>query len=90
MAEKNTITVLYDKAQDSPGIVSKPSHDSFLGQANNVRELEGIRVIGMSDEECDFFHSFTPEMRKRLNHKVCVRPGLTIETVTYGHFNSSC
>lgn len=33
-------------------------------------EIEGLRVIGLTDEELDCYNSFTPAMRRRLNRKV--------------------
>lgn len=33
-------------------------------------EIEGIKVMGLTDDELECFHSFTPAMRRKLNRKV--------------------
>lgn len=36
-------------------------------------EIDGMYVIGLNQEELDFYSSFTPEMRRKLNRKVDIR-----------------
>lgn len=51
-----------DKATDTMVTDGKP--------AVRFHEVDGIGVIGMSDDELDFFYSFTPDMKKSMNRKV--------------------
>lgn len=46
--------------------------DPSTGEKLRARcdEIEGIKVMGLTDEELECFYSFTPAMRKKLNRKV--------------------
>lgn len=39
--------------------------------ASSVREVDGLVVLGMSQDDLDFYEAFTPQKRSRLNRKVC-------------------
>lgn len=75
MADPKEFAIVSEKAaytvhngETSPSVTVEPSLEA--PRRGNSREIDGIRVIGMTDEECDFFNSFSPQMRKRLNRKV--------------------
>jgi hypothetical protein len=41
-----------------------------LEKAPTVRQIDDYQVLGLSQEDADFYNSFTPKMRKKLMHKV--------------------
>lgn len=41
-----------------------------LEKAPTVREIDSYQVLGLSQEDADFYNSWTPQMRKKLMHKV--------------------
>lgn len=53
-------SVYFDEVEKSSGIESAPV----------AREIDGIRVLGLSQDDADFYASYTPEQRKRVVRKV--------------------
>lgn len=58
---------------ESKVISEKPSTEGQEDEAVRARMIDGVKVIGLSDEDFDHHQSFTPQMRKRLNYKVDIR-----------------
>jgi hypothetical protein len=44
--------------------------DVNLEKAPAVRVVDDYQVLGLSQEDADFYNSWTPAMRKKLMHKV--------------------
>lgn len=44
--------------------------DVNLEKAPTVRVVDNYQVLGLSQEDADFYNSWTPPMRKKLMHKV--------------------
>lgn len=57
-------------------VSSKPS-STKEGEGDDVskrtRVIDGVNVIGLSDDDFEFNQQFTPQMRKKLNRKVDIR-----------------
>lgn len=71
--EKVIIVTAASNGPSHDFITDKISETAVVGhdaKPTRYDEIEGIGVIGLSDEELDFFYSFTPVMRKRMNRKV--------------------
>lgn len=83
MAEKkaqptiNPILVITDLKTTSPsGTSFDKLEDDRSDNASRVAysgDIDGIYVIGFSQEELDFYATFTPKMRAALNRKIDVR-----------------
>lgn len=39
-------------------------------RASSVHHVDGIRVLGMSEDDAHFYNSYTPEQRRRIIRKV--------------------
>jgi hypothetical protein len=44
---------------------------STTTEPSSIREIDGLVVLGMSQDDLDFYEGFSPQMRSRLNRKVC-------------------
>jgi hypothetical protein len=44
-----------------------PDHE----KAPQARTIDNIRVLGLSDEDAEFYNNTTPEQRKQIIRKVC-------------------
>ncbi|KAJ5667669.1 uncharacterized protein N7477_006239 [Penicillium maclennaniae] len=60
-SERTSFEYVTDEKQRSPDHVEDYS---------NVTVMDGIHVLGLSPEDADFYHNFTPEQRKTVLHKV--------------------
>jgi hypothetical protein len=60
-SERASFEYVADEKQRSPDHVEDYS---------NVTVIDGIQVLGLSPEDADFYHNFTPEQRKTVLHKV--------------------
>ncbi|KZL77909.1 MFS transporter, partial [Colletotrichum tofieldiae] len=63
-ADKPEIAFVDDREADSRS-------DAEKGPV--VRMIDSIRVLGLSDDDADFYANFTPEQRKRTTRKVDIR-----------------
>lgn len=68
MAEK-VPEILVEESSDSNVVLKNASSRATI--AASVREVDGLVVLGMSQEDLDFYEAFTPQKRSRLNRKVC-------------------
>lgn len=60
-SERASFEYVADEKQLSPDHVEDYS---------NVTVIDGIQVLGLSPDDADFYHNFTPEQRKTVLHKV--------------------
>lgn len=62
---------------ESPSAMAGAGKGFVEGDHRNISpysgEIDGVYVIGLNQEELDFYSSFTPEMRRRLNRKIDIR-----------------
>lgn len=42
-------------------------------KATNVRTIDNIRVLGLTDDDAEFYNNTTPEQRKRIIRKVSLQ-----------------
>ncbi|KAJ5739378.1 hypothetical protein N7533_012162 [Penicillium manginii] len=63
-SERASFEYVADEKQRSPDHVEDYS---------NLTVIDGIQVLGLSPEDADFYHNFTPEQRKTVLHKVDIR-----------------
>lgn len=68
MAEK-VADVLFEESSISNGVLKNASSRTTI--AASAREVDGLVVLGMSQDDLDFYEAFTPQKRSRLNRKVC-------------------
>lgn len=68
MAEK-TAEILSEESSISHDVLKNASSRTTI--AASVREVDGLVVLGMSQDDLDFYEGFTPQKRSRLNRKVC-------------------
>ena len=64
---------LQNNALDKPEIVMIDDaipHQDDSGKAPSVRVVEGFHVLGLSDDDVEFYNNYTPEMRKKTMRKV--------------------
>lgn len=82
MAEK-LADILVDESSISNGVLKDVPSRTTL--AASVREVDGLVVLGMSQDDLDFYEGFSPEKRSRLNRKVCCGafPGYQIMPITW-------
>jgi hypothetical protein len=59
-AEKPDITMIDDRSIDRA--------DAEKGQ--NIRTIDNFRVLGLTDDDVDFYENFSDEARKRVVRKV--------------------
>lgn len=69
MTEKGT-DVLVEESSIGNGVLKNASSRTTI--ASSVREVDGLVVLGMSQDDLDFYEGFPPQMRSRLNRKVCL------------------
>jgi hypothetical protein len=58
---------------DKPDIVMVDDRDMARDdheKAPVVHTIDNMRVLGLSEEDAEFYNSYTPEMRKRVIRKV--------------------
>lgn len=81
MAEK-LADVLVDESSISNGMLKDVPSRTTL--AASVREVDGLVVLGMSQDDLDFYEGFSPQKRSRLNRKVCCGavPGCQFMSIT--------
>ncbi|EGX90923.1 MFS transporter, putative [Cordyceps militaris CM01] len=61
---------------DKPDMIMIDECERVAGDAEKgpqIHVIDTIRVLGLSDEEADFYNSVTPEMRQKIIRKVDVR-----------------
>lgn len=68
MTEKGT-DVLVEESSIGNGVLKNASSRTTI--ASSVREVDGLVVLGMSQDDLDFYEGFSPQMRSGLNRKVC-------------------
>jgi hypothetical protein len=68
MTEKSS-DVLIEESSISRGVLKNASSRTTI--ASSIREIDGLVVLGMSQDDLDFYEGFSPQMRSRLNRKVC-------------------
>lgn len=69
MAEKRE-EILFEESSSINNVVLKNA-SSRTTIAASVREVDGLVVLGMSQDDLDFYEGFSPQKRARLNRKVC-------------------
>lgn len=67
MAEKGPI-FLAEERSISNDVVENASGKTPI--AASIREVDGLVVLGMDQDDMNFYEKFTPQMRLRLNRKV--------------------
>ena len=68
MTEKRA-DVLFEESSSDNGDFKNVANRTTI--AASIREVDGLVVLGMSQDDLDFYEGFTPQKRLRLNHKVC-------------------
>lgn len=68
MTEKGTDTLVHE-GSISNGVLKNASSRTTI--APSIREIDGLVVLGMSQDDLDFYEGFSSQMRSRLNRKVC-------------------
>lgn len=68
MAEK-VVDILVKESSINNGVLKDASSKTTI--AASVREVDGLVVLGMSQDDMDFYEEFGPSKRSRLNRKVC-------------------
>lgn len=63
-----------DESSISNGVLKNASSRTTI--APSIREIDGLVVLGMSQDDLDFYEGFSAQMRSRLNRKV--RCGTTL------------
>lgn len=79
--EKKNVQVIFhgplSPVMESPTAEAGAGKGFMEGDNKNVSpysgEIDGIYVIGLNQEELDFYSSFTPDMRRNLNRKIDIR-----------------
>lgn len=67
MAEKR-VDILFEESSINNGDLKNGSSRTTI--AASVREVDGLVVLGMSQDDLDFYEGFSPQKRSRLNRKV--------------------
>ncbi|KAG6361946.1 hypothetical protein INS49_010175 [Diaporthe citri] len=70
MVEKGA-EILFEESSISNGVLKNASSRTTI--AASVREVDGLVVLGMSQDDLDFYEAFTPQKRSRLNRKIDIR-----------------
>ncbi|KAH8762445.1 major facilitator superfamily domain-containing protein [Diaporthe sp. PMI_573] len=70
MTEKSS-DVLIEESSISRGVLKNASSRTTI--ASSIREIDGLVVLGMSQDDLDFYEGFSPQMRSRLNRKIDIR-----------------
>ncbi|KAK7741275.1 hypothetical protein SLS63_000828 [Diaporthe eres] len=70
MAEK-TAEILFEESSISNDVLKNASSRTTI--AASVREVDGLVVLGMSQDDLDFYEGFSPQKRSRLNRKIDIR-----------------
>ncbi|KAJ0121103.1 inner membrane transport protein yfav [Diaporthe amygdali] len=70
MAEKGPI-FLAEERSISNDVVENASGKTPI--AASIREVDGLVVLGMDQDDVNFYEKFTPQMRLRLNRKIDLR-----------------
>lgn len=71
--------VIVEESSISKGVLKNASSRTTI--ASSIREIDGLVVLGMSQDDLDFYEGFSPQMRLRLNRKVC--SGAVPDTLTF-------
>ena len=81
LTEKGTET-LVDEGSINNGVLKNASSRTTI--APSIREIDGLVVLGMSQDDLDFYEGFSPQKRSRLNYKVCCGavPGCQLMSIT--------
>lgn len=66
MAEKPDIMLVDDAERDGPS--DNPE------KAPSVRVVDSFHVLGLTDDDAEFYNNYTPEQRARTKRKVCTEP----------------
>lgn len=65
MSNLNTGRVSHDELEDE-----KNRHADHLEEYSNVTTIDNIQVLGLAQEDAEFYHSITPEQKRATLRKV--------------------
>lgn len=69
-----TATAAGNTATDKPDIMMiddvRPGHEDNIEKSTQIRVMDTFHVIGLSDDDANFYNNYTPEQRARTKRKV--------------------
>lgn len=75
MSHSHTPRASHDELEDE-----KHRHADHLEEYSNVTTIDNIQVLGLAQDDAEFYRSVTPEQKKAVLRKVRATPLLTTTT----------